>query len=231
MTDWPPPPTDLTLASDEVHVWRVDIGSPHSESSLRALLSEDERKKADGFIFEEDRVRFTVTRGTLRSLLGRYLGLEPERLLFRHGPRGKPRLDENSGEDALRFNVSHSGSLALIVLSRGREVGVDVERVRPVLDSERIAARFFPPREAAALHSLPEAARTETFFDCWTRNEAYLKARGDGLSSIENPSGTARWTSMRLNPGPGYSGAVAVEGRGWRLKCRQWTGSEGKAVA
>lgn len=218
---WADPPAALVLGPEEVHVWRVDVKDASNPASPHRLLSEDERRNAESFLFEEDRERFAATRCALRVLLGRYLDLEPEHLTFRRGPRGKPHLDREHG---LRFNVSHSGTLALIALARGREVGVDVERVRPVSDLETIAGRHFSTQEDAALRALPEAARAEAFFTLWTRNEARLKATGDGLPGAGRHSlGAARWTARDLDPGSGYAGAVAAEAGGWRLERWSWS--------
>lgn len=168
--------------------------------------------------------------------------MEPGRLNFCYGSHGKPALAEGSGEDALRFNVSHSHGLALFALTRDREVGVDLEYVRSDLELEEIAARFFSPQEAATLRSLPAEMRTEAFFAGWTRKEAYIKARGEGLSlaldgfSVSlvpgepamllntrgDPSEAARWTLRELKSGPGYAAALAAKGHGWRLVCRHW---------
>ncbi len=218
-TTWAAPPAALVLGPEEVHVWRVDVRAARNSASPHRLLSEDERRNAESFLFEEDRERFAVTRCALRVLLGRYLDLEPEHLTFRHGPNGKPRLDREIG---LRFNVSHSGTLALIALARGREVGVDVERVRSVSGLETIAGRHFSERESAMLRSLPEGARTQAFFALWTREEARLKAGGEGLRAGRPSLGAARWGVEALEPGPGYAGAVAAEGAGWRPVYRSW---------
>jgi 4'-phosphopantetheinyl transferase len=241
-------PSTFALAGHEIHAWRVDLSSASSRrvKGLRHILAEDERRRADGFCFEEDRERFVVARGVLRSLLGSYLDLEPGRLNFRYGSHGKPALAEGTGGDTLRFNVSHSRGLALFALTRNREVGIDVEYVRSDLELEEIAGRYFSPQEAAALRSLPTDARTEAFFACWTRKEAYLKARGEGLSialdgfsvslvpgepavvlnTQEGPSEAARWALRELRPGPGYVAALAAEGHGWRLVCRHWPEEE-----
>jgi 4'-phosphopantetheinyl transferase len=232
----------LALARDEVHLWRVELDatSLHSAEDMRLILSADERARADGLCFERDRRNFILVRGVLRTLLGRYLGLDPGRLCFRYGLQEKPALD--LGSEGLHFNVSHSGNLALLAFARGREVGVDVERMRHDLDIEGISARCFTPPEAAALRSLPRPERTRAFFACWTRREAFAKATGAGLSLPadrfrvlaagmpaaglldvwESPSRANRWTLRELDPGPGYLGALAVERRDWCLACWQW---------
>jgi 4'-phosphopantetheinyl transferase len=163
--------------------------------------------------------------------------LAPEAVRFRYGPRGKPMLDAEDG--LLRFNLSHSGDLALVAVSLGRDIGVDVERVRPDRDLERIATRFFSAAEVAALLALPRAERAGAFYRCWTRKEAYIKALGDGLAiPLDSfdvafaPGATAallasrldsaearRWSMAALEPGPGYAGAMVVEGDGWTMRC------------
>ena len=121
----------------------LDATSPQSAEDMRRILSADEMARADGLCFKQDRRNFILIRSVLRTLLGRYLGLAPGRLRFRYGLHGKPALDLSS--EGLHFNVSHSGNLALLAFARGREVGVDVERMRHDLDIEGISARCFIP--------------------------------------------------------------------------------------
>ncbi len=168
--------------------------------------------------------------------------MAPDHLRFYYGPQGKPKLDKETAGEALRFNVTHTQGLALYAVANGREVGIDVERIRPELVDGDFAERFFSPREVAALRMLPVGLRPEAFFNCWTRKEAYAKARGDGLSlplkqfdvslaprepaallsTKGDPLEAARWSLSALHPGPGYVAALAVEGHDWRLECRQW---------
>jgi len=209
---------------------------------LAALLSEDERMRASGFIFERDRSRFIVGRGTLRVILGRYLDVPPGSLTFRYGPHGKPAVSTGSGGDAVRFNVAHSHGMALYGITIGREIGIDLERVRSDFETDQIADQFFSRRERAALRALSPESRLEGFFRCWTRKEAYIKARGDGLSlpltrfdvslapgeptvhlsTPDAPLEASRWSLEELPAGPGYIAAIAVEGHGWRLRCWQY---------
>ena len=180
----------------------------------------------------------------LRTILGRYLGRDPAQLRFRYGPSGKPVLYVESGSHSIRFNVSHTRDIALYAVTIGREIGVDIERIRVDFGTEDIAARFFSGREVAALGALPPPYRLEAFFTCWTRKEAYLKARGQGLSFpldrftvslapgeraallevLDDPKETARWSVRQLFPGADHVAALAVEGRDWHLKCLQWDG-------
>lgn len=228
----------ITLQSDEVHVWQAALTSSPEIQCLLELLSRDERVWADRFRFAQDRDRYIHSHAFLRMVLGRYLGMDPRRLEFRYGPHGKPALAGEYGA-ALRFNLSHSQELALLAITRGREVGVDVEYVQVHLPCEQIAQRFFSAEEVAALDALPPSVRPRAFYSLWTRKEAYLKARGDGLAfppdqvwvshPDEPPSllsvgsdlaEAACWSLCDLAPAPGYVGALAVEGRPLRL--RQW---------
>jgi 4'-phosphopantetheinyl transferase len=233
----------LTLARDEVHVWRASLEQPGARvGELRALLSPEEKGRAARFHFEKDRAHFVVARGVLRTLLGLYLGSRPAELNFTYSPFGKPALalDRPSAPPIL-FNVSHSGGLALYAFTRGREVGVDVEQARADFAGEEIAARFFSAREVECLRAVGQDLRTEAFFNCWTRKEAYIKAIGEGLSRpldsfavsltpgepaallySANASEPSRWSFRELKPAPGYAAALAVEGHGWRLLCYDW---------
>lgn len=230
-------------ASDEVTVWCARLDQPASRvGSLRPVLAEDERARADRFHFEKDRTHFTVARATLRTILGGCLGIDPRQLQFSYSHYGKPSLATGSADDRLRFNVSHSGGMALFALSNNRELGVDIEFIRPDIEHDRIAERFFSPREVSVLLSLPEALRTEAFFNCWTRKEAYIKARGEGLSfpldqfdvslrpgepaalleTLGDAGEAARWRLHAMDPREGYAAAIAVEGKDWRLNCWRW---------
>jgi len=142
----------------------------------------------------------------------------------------------------LQCNVSHSHELALLAFSYRRELGVDVEYMRTNIEYEDLARHSFSPNEQAVLLALPPEVRQQAFFNCWTRKEAYIKARGMGLSldlaifdvslvpgepiallaSREDQREVARWRFYELDPGPGYAGALAVEGQEWALHCWQW---------
>jgi len=240
---WLPVPVDLTLSSDEIHIWRASLDLPVSHvQSLQHTLAADELRRAERFYFQKDRKHFIVARGLLRAILSRYLGMEPGQLRFCYNSYSKPVLVTTPDQDMLNFSVSHSYGLALYAFTCGREVGIDLERIRADVDCEQIAARFFSLRENAVLRALPAKLKTEAFFNCWTRKEAYIKARGEGLSlpldqfdvSLApgkpaklldirgDPQEATRWSLRALTPGPGYVAALAVEGHGWRLACWQW---------
>jgi len=241
---WSPPPGDLALESDEVHVWRAAADPAASElEDLRQTLALSEQARADRFAFRRDRDRFITRRGRLRAILGRYLAIDPGRLQFNYGAGGKPALTPEFDGMRLRFTISSSSGLVLYAVTRGREIGVDLEAIQPVVVQERIPEYFFSPREVAALRALPVEAQTEAFFACWTRKEAYVKAKGEGLalrldgfdvslmpgepaallSIAGDPQEASRWSLQALAPGRGYIAALAVEGHAWRLRCLQWT--------
>ena len=177
------PGVTIELGSNEVHVWRalLDELPPQIDSFLHTLAT-DEQSRADRFYFQRDRERFITAHGVLRAILGLYLNRAPKCLSFCYSSHGKPALAWESGGDAIRFNMSHSHGVALYAVTRGREVGIDLEFIRRDLEVEQIAERFFSRRETATLRALPADLRKYAFFLCWTRKEAYIKARGEGLS-------------------------------------------------
>ena len=238
---WQSPPRTLHLEKHEVHVWVTSLEQCNNSIAAHFdTLEGSERERAARFHFERDRNRFIVARGTIRSLLGEYLGIQPSQIRFDYNSYGKPSLaGGDQANQGIRFNVSHSGDSGLFALCRNREVGVDVERIRPDFGTEEIAARFFSVVEAGALHALPPDQRAEAFFNCWTRKEAYIKARGEGLSfPLERfdvahapgqeprllcvrgePHEEARWQMRDLAVGEGYKAAVVAEGNDWEMKC------------
>jgi 4'-phosphopantetheinyl transferase len=209
--------TPLRLADDEVHVWFVDL-DPGPAADVARALSTDERERAQRLCFERDRRRFVARRAARRSLLARYTGTAPERLRFATGPHGKPAL---VGGD-IHFSTSHARGLGVVAVTRGREVGIDVERIRRLGDAGAIALALFP-RGAAAPAGVDPAAQLDAFFVSWTRIEAYVKATGEGLGGARRaPVPDARWSLRTLRPQAGWVAAVAAEGSGWRLRCRWW---------
>lgn len=183
LIEWCSPPPTLHLSPAAIHLWQVSLEPSIVPIDLYLeMLSTDEQNRASRFYFERDRQRFIVGRGTLRMLLGRYLNTEPKQVKFEYGNRGKPWLAEPFAQSQIQFNVSHSQGLALYAIACGREVGVDVEQVRPIRDLDRLAARFFSAQEYANLQQLTSEARLEPFFGYWTCKEAYVKACGVGLA-------------------------------------------------
>ena len=238
LTGWRSAPRDLFLADSEVHVWRVCLEvSEFRLGELQKMLSADERERAARFRFQRDRNRFVVGRGCLRQILGRYSGTKPDRVRFKYGANGKPSL-AGTLPDLIRFNLSHSDRLMLLAVSKGREIGIDVEKMDQQIEFDSIAERFFSSREQATLQSLPEEQKCRAFFACWTRKEAFIKALGDGLSVpldsfdvslapgepaalLESRVGRqeSEWCLQELPAGAEYVAAMVVQGDGWRLRC------------
>lgn len=239
--------------SGEVHVWTAALSEipPEGRQGLvrdyAALLSPEERHRADRFAFRHLRETFVIAHGLLRRLLAEYLSGYPVGDLattraadipILQGAYGKPYVP---GGGRISFNLSHSGELICCAISRGAgEVGVDVERVRPMGDLLSLAGRFFAPEERAELADLPPSQREQAFFRCWTRKEAFIKATGEGLhrpldSFVVPVSGHGRlgvrereqgcgrseaWQLHSFEPRRGFAGAVVVPGttRGVRFR-------------
>jgi 4'-phosphopantetheinyl transferase len=171
------------LREDEVHVWIASLDCRQSDlSSFQSILAEDEIKRANRFYFQNDRERFIAGRGLLRVILSSYVGLPPGEIIFTYGSHGKPELRAQDGRSAIEFNLAHSAGTAIYALTRDRPVGVDIESFQTEFPVEEVAKNFFSSAELAALQALPNTLRTEVFFKCWTRKEAFIKALGDGLS-------------------------------------------------
>jgi len=200
---------------------------------MAALLSGEEIARAEKFVFARDRQHFIVARGTLRTLLGLYLHQSPAGIALCKGPNGKPQLCAGAAELPLKFNLSHSNGLALYVFARQQEVGIDLEKIQPDFAATDVAERFFSVREQKELRALPAELRAEGFFHCWTRKEAYLKARGDGLQTPLagfdvtltpdqpaklNSTDSERWTLNSFIPAPDFVAATVAEGGGWNMK-------------
>lgn len=240
---WCIPPEGLLLGRDDVHVWRATLDDTRSQiDRFLHTLAADERMRAERFYFPRDRERFIVARGVQRDILGLYSNSAPECVSFNYSAHGKPNLACESGGATIRFNISHSHRVALYAVTRAREVGIDLEFIRSDLELEQIAERFFSHREIATLLALPADLRESAFFRCWTRKEAYIKAKGEGLSlpldqfevsltpgesaallsTQRDPDEAQRWSLQELTPAPGYAAAIAVEGHSWRLACWDW---------
>lgn len=238
---WGPPPAGpIAIPPDEVHVWRVRLDPPAAVlARLEPLLAPDERARASRFRFPEHRRAFVAGRGAQREILARYTGVPPASLAYAVSPHGKLSLVDPGG---IRFNVSNAGALALVAVARDRELGVDLEALKPMPDGIDIARRFFSAPENAVFAALPEGEREAAFFRCWTRKEAVVKAVGEGLSMPLDRFDVAfgagedarilawrgdaaladRWRLLALEPGDGYVGALAMDGNRASLRRFDW---------
>jgi 4'-phosphopantetheinyl transferase len=233
----------LDLGENEVHVWLASLDQKaEALTNLAALLSQDEYRRAERYYRPIDRDRFIVGRGILRKIVSAYLATTPGELLFTYNEYGKPIVSEGQNDRALNFNLSHSHQLALYAVTRGRDVGVDIEHIREDFATLEIAEHFFSKDEVAALRSLPADQRTAGFFNCWSRKEAFIKAKGMGVSyhldrftvslSPGEPAAllkvdddereVALWKMYELNPGAGYAAALIVTEHPVTLKRWRW---------
>ncbi len=251
-TAWIRPPENLDLTTDRVDVWRVRLSST---TPNEASLSAEERRRAARFHFDADRDRYIVAHASLRDILSRYLQCEPRELKFSTNEYGKPSLNRSNDFSRgfrqttevvttkdIEFNLSHSSDFALIAVTRGCKVGVDVEQIRADIELENLARRNFSPREVSELTALPPEQRTLGFFHCWTRKEAYIKAQGLGLSlpldsfdvslapneqvvlraTRPDANESARWSLHSLDVESNYAAALAVEGNCLEIRCWDW---------
>jgi 4'-phosphopantetheinyl transferase len=228
-SEWITGPAAPKLSTNEVHIWKVDLFQ-RAVPDVGAVLSSDELERASRFHFERDRQRFAIAHSSLRIILGSYLNLPPATLTFGQTEYGKPFLT-NLKADGLLFNMSHSGDVVVIAVAREREVGIDVEFMRADFATSEVAEHFFSVAEIYTLSGLDPHLRPSAFFNCWTRKEAYVKARGEGLSmpldqfdvslapgmqaamlgNRIDESEKCRWIFHDLQVTPGYAAALVVE--------------------
>ena len=229
---------DAHLGAGVVQLWtyRFQTDTKAVHNSYR-LLSSDERDRADRFFQPEVRDRFILARAGLRRLLAWYLDTNPQEGVFAYGEYGKPYLDKSN----LSFNMSHSGNMAGYVVSYARKVGVDVEFVGRKVSRDQIAGRFFASEEVAALQAIPEGERDRAFFTIWTLKEAYLKAKGTGITNAldsfavfvdghsqkllradDDPEASEKWKLVFVDICVDYVAAICGEGKNWQIECRKW---------
>lgn len=232
-----------SLSTGEVHVWRVNLEREQKINERHfSFLDQTEQAKARSFAFPHLRERYVTAHAVLRLLLASYLDIAPSLVRFQSNEYGKPAVAFPRGSD-LQFNISHSHSLALYAFTRERPVGVDVEQVRPEVATLDLARTCFSPAEVTRWQTLPPAHQPNAFFQCWSRKEAYIKVRGMGLSMpldsfdvalapdepcrllrvAGEPDAEQRWSLYPLFPGPGYAGALAVEGSPLAIRLWDWS--------
>lgn len=222
----------------EIHVWRVPLDATPDPERIAEALSEREIRRAERFRVALHRRRWSTAQLALRSILGSYLDRPAGAVDFAYGPHGKPGLDREDALPDLRFNLTHSDDLALVAVTLGREIGIDLERARgdrPVVD---LARRWFAPEESTAVLELPADERAAGFFACWTRKEAVIKAEGltvpaalkrftvpvgplDGAVVTQGPERT--WSLASLDVDAGFAAALACEASASGTKGYRWS--------
>jgi 4'-phosphopantetheinyl transferase len=239
---WAPEVELSPLADGFADVWAAPLEHPSERlAAFAKTLSPDETVRAERFSTAPLRDAFVAGRGLVRDILSRYCDVPAKAIAFEYGERGKPSLSGANG--ALKFNASHSCGVLLFAISRDAEVGVDVERVVPRPDLTKLARRFFAPDEANVLDALSPDDRLDAFYACWTRKEAYLKARGGGLhlpldkfvvsfspgadveliSSEIEPDDPALFSLTELSPAQDFVGALAVARKKATARRIRWT--------
>ena len=235
--------SEIALGDREVHVWNASLDRPTAFTHRQYLvLSEEEKHRAERFHFAKDRAHYVCGRGILRVLLGSYLDVPPENVPFSYGPNGKPELSPVFRHTDLHFNVAHSHGQLLVAIARHCALGVDIERIRSEMDVERIAERFFSFAETQQLDALTGIAKWDGFFNGWTRKEAYLKARGEGIGDgldqfavslipgnsarllfdRRDPNAVSRWSIRDLATSSGFAAALVVEATDFTLGRFAW---------
>ncbi len=229
----------INLNENEVHIYYVMINSAKQFIPfLKKYLSNEEKLKVMKYIFEKDRAIQMISRSVLKNILSRYLSDKTEDVIFSYNQFGKPFISENKNPDSIRFNLSHSGNMILYAVSRKRNVGIDVQEINKTVSVTDIIEHYFSDHEIAQFKSLPEELMLKAFYSCWTRKEAYIKARGKGLSFplnsfsvpvfpglcsklLHDDEGTG-WSLTDIISSPEYTAAIAAEGNNLTYHFFKW---------
>lgn len=228
----------LKVLEDEVHVWGFSLDADEGAlMSVSHWLSSEERERATRFASPRHRQEFTAAHSALRLVLSRYCDQRPEELGFHKSASGKPFLPSHAADsEPVRFNLTHSHGRALVAVARGREVGVDLEKIRPEVNVLNLARRFLSRQDLAFVESAEPSQRHERFLQVWVAREAVAKAEGTGLMFplnrdhvdiqkdgkkgrlIRQGDRNVREVSVQFIPlETGWVGAVAAEGTNWAL--------------
>lgn len=231
----------IPLTSSEIHIWLAAYDAIIPErllSAYRGLLTAEEKERETRFYFARDQRRYLVTRALVRTVLSRYASIPPAEWIFSANAYGRPEIaNAQVGDAGLSFNISHTHSLIVLGVTRSRALGVDVENIGAREVSMDVANYYFAPTEVAALAAVPRDQQQYRFFEYWTFKEAYIKARGMGLSlpldrfSFRYPDDrtveiaiqpeladdSARWQLWQFQPAPEYLVAVCAERTGTRF--------------
>ena len=235
MIVWPAAPDPLPPLGADAHVWAVALDDPSLQmEACRARLSPDEQERVDKFKFERDRSRYLIAHTALRDILARYILADPASVQFITGSNGKPKLEPPLA-GSIEFNLSHSHERALVAVNDRREIGVDIEFVKTDFGFFEVAKHFFTEREVVALDALPESLQRQAFYKCWTSKEAFLKAKGTGLSGqldevaivldreqVRIEASVAGWALKDMDFGGGYEAALVTRDQPAQVFCYRW---------
>jgi len=230
----------IELKPNTVHIWAINfVVNEETFNSYFSLLSDDEKVRALRFKFYKDKRCYVVTKGVLRLLSASYLKMNAKDIIFEYEKYGKPKFKSQTN---LNFNVSHSGDMAIIGFVYNYTIGVDVEKIKNDFDTSEIAANFFSQKEIEALQHIPKNEQYIAFYRCWTRKEAFVKAKGSGLSfpldefsvtldkDLEselvetqwNPSEKYQWQLTSFKPSLDYIAATIVNSKFYDLQYYDW---------
>jgi 4'-phosphopantetheinyl transferase len=231
---------DLRISPGEIHVWALLLtGAEGTRQKFAAMLTSEELARAGRYYFQHLRDAFVFSRGQMRQLLARYCGVEGQALRFVASEFGKPAFaPDQSFAGGISFNFTHSGGRALLAVTAGGALGVDLECHDRKTDVLALAERYFFGSEYSAILHAPEAERAATFFHFWTAKEAVIKAQGTGLSApldafrvelglrsgwsavetFDTSSIDAGWFVTALPCEAGWSGAVVAKGNAGRIR-------------
>ncbi|MBN2040683.1 MAG: 4'-phosphopantetheinyl transferase superfamily protein [Spirochaetes bacterium] len=239
---WKTPEMPAILKGNEAHIWLVEINKQVRELDYYAsILTSDEKKRSSRFVFEKDRNRDIINRAVLRLLLSKYIKIDPGRINYNYNKFNKPELSHPVNNE-LKFNLSHSGNLIIYAFSLRREIGIDIEKKRELNDADGIISRFCSEQEKSEYFSYPAEERGNIFISCWTRKEAYIKARGEGLAfPLNNFTMTLapdkspalmhvkdekaeekRWSFYNIIVPDDYNSTLAIEGNNIKLLYYKW---------
>jgi 4'-phosphopantetheinyl transferase len=221
---------DFSLPTNQTHIWFINFDITEEKfNSLNSFLSKDEIIKASKFRFKKDKNCSIISRGALRLLSSKYLNIKPEDIIFKYGKYGKP---EYNIDTELKFNVSHSGNMAILSFVKDFDIGVDIEKIKDDFDVLDIATNYFSELEIEALKKVSKEKQAEHFYRCWTRKESFIKAKSQGLSfpldsfsvCINSDKETElletkwdkeekdTWELFTFSPHQNYIGAVSIQG-------------------
>ncbi len=198
--------TSNDLKTDSIHIWRIDLD--RAVGDLAELLSTEEQKRADAKHLAQERDRFILGRGALRSILGSYLNVSGDELIFTQGEKGKPAIG-NPGFN-IEFNLTHCEGMALLAVAKTVQIGIDLERIRTRPRQLEVAQRMFPEAIHKKLEQLPSEQLNLAFYRHWTELEARAKCEGAGIFSIDDLQNEI--TTHHFSPQEGWVACVAAKG-------------------
>jgi len=231
------------MIENQTDIWLILIPEViHRSHYYEQFMVNEEKEKADHFVFLKDKLRYVITHGILRLLLSDYLNLPAGQIVLKNNSYGKPYLSIEDNPNPLYFNLSHSNSGVVLAFSKYRDLGIDLEYIKKDIPFLDIAKHFFSQSEYQELLSTPENARHQVFYQGWTRKEAFIKAKGRGLSiplnsfdvsisqgkwpsllrSSEDPNDLVRWKFYDLITWPDYSSTLCIEGEQNQINYHHW---------